>query len=67
LAQPAHGCTELATRTQTARILVNEVIHTRYHHTPATIGPDLYDIPLAQPSLAERPDRDRDLMLARNP
>jgi hypothetical protein len=67
LAQPTHGSTKLATRAQAARVLIYEVIHARDQDTPTSLGLDLHDIPLAQPSLAEGPDRDRDLMLAGDP
>lgn len=67
LAQPAHGSTQLATRAQTARVLIDEIVHARDQDTPAPLSLDLHDIALAQPRLTERPDRDRDLMLAENP
>jgi hypothetical protein len=67
LAQTAHGSTKLATRAQAARVLIYEVIHARDQDPSTSLGLDLHDIPLAQPSLAEGSDRDRDLMLAGDP
>jgi hypothetical protein len=67
LAQSAHGSAELTTRVQTTCVLIDEIVHARDQDTPTSLGLDLHDIPLAQPSLAEGPDRDRDLMLSGDP
>jgi hypothetical protein len=67
LAQSAHSSAELTTRAQTTCVLIDEIIHARDQDTPTSLGLDLHDIPLAQPSLAEGPDWDRDLMLAGDP
>jgi dTDP-4-dehydrorhamnose 3,5-epimerase len=44
LAQPAHGSPELASRAQTACILVEQILHACYYDTPATLSFDLHDI-----------------------
>lgn len=67
MAQPAYGSTELASRAQTACILIEQILYACDYDTPATLSFDLHDITLAQPCLAERPHRDRDLVLSRNP
>jgi hypothetical protein len=67
LAQPAHGSTELASRAQTACVLIEQILHASDYDTPATLSFDLHDITLAQPCLAERSYRDRDLVLSGNP
>jgi hypothetical protein len=67
LAQSADGSPEFSTCAQAACVFVNEVIHASDQDTAPSLGFDLHHIPLAQPSLTEGSDRDRDLMLAGDP
>jgi hypothetical protein len=60
----AQSATELAAAVKTSGELVQERLRTGHQHASRAISSHLNDITVAQPGLTERPDRDRDLVLA---